>query len=255
MKERIKDFVLELGVDDIGFASVPDYHSPRSPQVESIMPGAKSIIVLAYRELSSCESPNMRIAMNGRMDVMEFSKSCSYKLARFIEKEFNGRAMTVGVSYPMAMEQETGGSVGELSLRHAAVAAGLGVIGRHNLVIHPELGTRVIFTAVLCDLDLSTDPPVTAELCIDCDICVEACPAGALDEEGFTNVNKCLSQSQPWGIGGSIRFWSKFVDGTPEQQKQMFIDPHYWRLYQAQLIGFQYNCFKCMSSCPVGLKR
>lgn len=255
MKNRIKDFGLELGIDDVGFASVSDYHSPRSPQVRGIMPGARSIIVLAYRELSSCESPNMRIAMNGRMDVMEFSRSCSYKLARFIEKELNGRTMTVGVSYPITMEQETGGSVGELSLRHAAVAAGLGVMGRHNLVIHPQLGTRVIFTAIICDLELSSDPLINEDLCIDCDICVESCPVGALDEEGLTNVNKCLGHSQPWGIGGSIKFWNQFVASTPEQQKKMFIDPHYWRLYQAQSIGFQYNCFNCMSTCPVGLKK
>ncbi len=254
MKSKIRDFVLRMDVDDVGFASVSDYNSPRSPQVDSLMPGARSIIVLAYRELTTCESPNMRIAMNGRLDVMEFSRSCSYKLARFIEKEFNARAMTVGVSYPIAMDKKTGGSVAELSLRHAAVAAGLGVIGRHNLVLHPDLGTRVIFTAVICDLELDSDPAVTEELCIDCDICIEACPVGALDGEGFTNVNKCLSCSQPWGIGGSIGFWSKFADAAPEQQKQMFIDPHYWRLYQAQGMGFQYNCFKCMSSCPVGVK-
>ena len=49
MKQKIKDFVLGLGVDDAGVAAVSSYNSPRSPQIESIFPEAKSIIVLAYR--------------------------------------------------------------------------------------------------------------------------------------------------------------------------------------------------------------
>lgn len=252
-KEKIRDFALDMGVDDVGFASVADYHSPLSPDVASIFPGARSMIVLAYKELSTCESDNPQIAMNGRMDLMEFSRSCNYKLARFLEREEGTRAMTVPVSYPMEMSEQTKGSVGDISLRHAAMAAGLGALGRHNLVIHPRFGTRVIFTAVLSQLDLPSDPPVEEDLCLECDACVENCPGGALDEEGKTDVMKCLKNSQPYGLGGNIRFWSKFAEASPEERKGMVRDTAYWRLYQAGFIGFQYCCFNCLKICPVGL--
>jgi len=52
MKEKIKEFVLSLGVDDVGIASIKNYKSPRSPDLQSIFPGAKSLVVLAYKELS-----------------------------------------------------------------------------------------------------------------------------------------------------------------------------------------------------------
>ena len=81
-----------------------------------------------------------------------------------------------------------------------------GVFGRHNLVINPRFGTRIIFTAILTELPLSSDPPVEEELCDQCGICVEACPAGALDVEGQTDQLKCLKSSQPYGIGGLIRY-------------------------------------------------
>lgn len=252
MKEKIRKFVLEMGVDDVGFAALSDYNSPKSPKVETIFPQAKSIVVLAYKELSTCESPNMQIAMNGRLDVMEFSRSCNYKLARFLEKEFKAKAMSVSVSYPLEMSQKTLGVVGDISLRHAAVAAGLGVLGRHNLVLHPEFGSRVIFSAVLIDLDLLSDRPVEDNLCIQCNLCVDSCPAGALNEEGKTDVSKCLKNSQPYGIGANIRFWNKFIESSPEEQKQMFKYESFWRLYQAGFIGFQYCCFNCLKSCPVG---
>lgn len=252
MEEKVKDFVLSLGVDDVGIASAADYHSYRSPALQSIFPGVKSLIVLAYKELPNCESENMQIAMGGRLDVLEFARSCNYRTARFLERKFKAKAMTVPPSYPLFMSYETKGTVGDVSLRHAAVVAGLGNFGRHNLVIHPVMGTRVLFTALLTDLELEPDSPVTEKLCTDCNACVENCPAGALDEEGKTDDLKCLKNSQPYGLGASIRFWSKFVESSPEEQKKMVRDVNFWRLYQAGFIGFQYYCFNCLKSCPVG---
>lgn len=250
MKDKIRKLALEMGVDDIGFAAPSKYHSPRSPKVETIFPEIKTIIVLAYKELSSCESINMQIAMNGRLDVMEFSRSCNYKLARFLEKEYKAKAMTVSVSYPLEMSYRTKGCVGDVSLRHAAVAAGLGTFGRHNLVIHPQLGTRVIFTAVLCNLDITPDSEIEHSLCNNCNICVQSCPAGALNKEGKTAILRCIRNLQPYGIGSVGQFWEKFAGSSLEEQKSMVKSEHFWRLYQAGSIGFQYFCFQCLAKCP-----
>src|SRR5512135_1024288 len=126
MKDVIRNFVLSLGVDDVGFASVDDYKSPRSPAVESLFPGARSIIVMAFRELSACESPSPQLAMNARLDLMEFTRSACYRVARYVETELGSPTVTVPISYPMdfATPQKIG--LAEVSLRHAAVSAGLG---------------------------------------------------------------------------------------------------------------------------------
>lgn len=252
MKETIRRFALDLGVDDVGFVSARDYGSPQSPPLDSIFPGARSIVVLAYGELDSCDSPDSHVAMNGRMDLMEFSRSCNYKVSRNLQRTLGARAMTVPVSYPMEMKEETKGAVGQVSLRHAAVAAGLGAFGSHNIVVHPRLGSRVVFSAVLSDLDLRTDPALEKNPCTDCGLCVRGCPARALDEPGRTDLMKCIKNSQPYGLGGAIRFWSRFGEASAAERKAMLKDSHFWRLYQAGHIGPQYFCFKCMSVCPVG---
>jgi epoxyqueuosine reductase QueG len=252
MKEKIKEFVLGMGVDDVGIASVKDYKSPKSPDLENIFPGAKSFVVLAYKELSNCESGNMQIAMGGRLDILEFARSSNYKVARFLEREFKAKAITVPPSYPLQMSYETKGTIGDVSLRHAAFAAGLGNFGRNNLILHPKMGSRVLFTAAITNLELPSDPPVFERFCTDCNACVENCPAGALNEEGKTDDMKCLKNSQPFGIGSAIRFWTKFAESPTEEQKKMVRDVNYWRLYQAGFIGFQYFCFNCIKSCPVG---
>ncbi|WP_094604011.1 Epoxyqueuosine reductase [Sporomusa silvacetica DSM 10669] len=249
MEETIRKYVLDLGVDDIGFLSVQDYKSPASPAIDSIFPEARSIIILAYHELATCESPSPITAMNGRMDLMEFSRSCNYKLARFLTKDFCAKAMTVPFSYPM----DLGNSIaGQLSLRHAAVSAGLGTFGRHNIVVHPQFGTRVCFTAVLTDLELKTTNSTLEDICVNCNQCVTNCPANALDQPGQTDVLRCLQKSQPYGIVASAGFWVKFVNSSADEQNVMLRSEFYAKMYQSQFIGFQYYCFNCMKTCPVG---
>ena len=253
MKQKIKDFALGLGVDDVGFATASDYYSPLTLALDTMFPQAKTLIVMVYREASHCESENMRIAMSGRLGIMDFMKSCNYKLSRFLERECTAKAMVMPASYPSNISPESKfGLIGDFSHRHAAIAAGLGNWGRNNLVIHPTLGARVLFSTILSDIELPSDPPVTQELCNECNLCVNSCPGGALDEEGKTDQMKCLAHSQPYGVGANIRFWTRFIDGTPEEQKIMMRSPEYMRLYQASFIGHQYHCFTCYSMCPIG---
>jgi len=248
MKEKIRKFILDLGVDDVGFAAIQDYHSPASPPLESIFPEGKSIIVMAFAELDNCESENMQIAFAGRLDQGAFARSSTYQIARFLKRKFRAKVMTVPISYPMEASR---GPIAEVSLRHAAVAAGLGNLGLHSLVIHPDLGSKVIFQAVITDLELESDPPVKERLCLDCNACLDNCPAKALGD-GKTDALKCLQHSQPYGAMANIGFWHKFIDSTPEEQKKMFLDPQYRQLNQAITLGTQYYCFNCLKSCPVG---
>lgn len=80
MKESIRSFVLDLGVDAVGFASADDYQSPNSPAIESLFPGARSMVVMAFRESSACDCPSPQLAMNARLDLMEFSRPAIYRV-------------------------------------------------------------------------------------------------------------------------------------------------------------------------------
>ncbi|HON24164.1 MAG TPA: hypothetical protein PKV74_10350, partial [Syntrophales bacterium] len=155
-KEDIRSYALNLGADAVGFAAIEDYKSPKSPDPKLILPGVKSIVVMAYRELDGgVESMNTRTCMSGRMALMELSQKNVYLLGRYVEDKYRVRTAPVLISYPLDMGPGVMGLIGDLSLRHAAVAAGLGVFGRHNLVIHPRFGSRIIFTALLTELALA----------------------------------------------------------------------------------------------------
>ena len=253
VKEKIKQYILDLGVDDVGFAKIEDYQSPKSYPVQTFLPSAKTIISLVYQELDTCESPSATIAMNGRLDMNYFQRSCSYQINRFLKKEFQAKTVDIPASYPMEQSKERMG-LADFSQRHAAVATGMGILGRHNLVIHPRFGTRIGLTSLITDLEIEPDQKIEKDLCVHCDLCVKNCPGGALAEIGKTDIGKCIVHSQPYGAGADVGFWQQFADSSPEEQKQMFVDEKYRRIRQAHSIGMQYYCFNCMKSCPVGLK-
>ena len=252
VKEEIRKHALSLGIDVAGFAAIEDYRSRRSPDPRSILPDVKSIVVLGHRMIDGAlDSKNMRINITARMGVMDTSKSHLYLLSRFIEDRYKAKAAPVLSSYPLDMEAPALGLIGDVSLRHAAVAAGVGVFGRHHLVIHPRFGSRLSFTAVMTNLPLQSDPPLTELLCDNCNLCVDACPGRALDDEEKTDERKCLRASQPYGIGGASAFAQSLLGKTPEEQKKILREPRFMSLYQASFIGFQYACFNCIAVCPI----
>ena len=64
---------------------------------------------------------------------------------------------------------------------NAAEIAGLGVIGKNYLLTNSQYGDLLWLSAVLVDAELMPDEIAQFTMCDNCNKCVEACPAGALD--------------------------------------------------------------------------
>lgn len=252
MKEMIRDFIRNLGVDDVGFASVSDYDSPKSPLIDNFFPGARSIIVLAYQELSSCESPSMQLAMNGRYDKYATMHHDCYRISHFIETRFHAKTLSIPTFFTMDANSGAPKAVSEFSLRHAALAAGLGRFGRNNLIIHPRFGPRVSFNAILTTLELETDTTPCEDVCAHCDICVDGCPGHALDTEGQTDVMKCMKVSKPFSTNGFLMYVDKFTHADQEEKMKMLTGMSFMPYYQAAAGERDYNCFNCLKLCPIG---
>lgn len=128
-KEKIRKYAEDLGVGVIGFTSIEDYKSERSPDPRTILPKAKAIVVFGHRMIDGAlDSKNPRLNLAGRMAVTDTSKSHLYLMARFIEKNYKTKTTPVLSSYPLDMEAPALGLLGDVSLRHAAVSAGVGVL-------------------------------------------------------------------------------------------------------------------------------
>jgi epoxyqueuosine reductase len=72
---------------------------------------------------------------------------------------------------------------GGVFLKDAAVLAGLGCIGKNNLLITPSHGPRVRLRALFIDADIPPTGPISFDPCIDCEVfCRRVCPENAMDE-------------------------------------------------------------------------
>ncbi|MBM3248195.1 MAG: epoxyqueuosine reductase [Candidatus Omnitrophica bacterium] len=81
-----------------------------------------------------------------------------------------------------------------LSHKKIGLMAGLGWIGRNNLLVNERLGSQFRLVTVLTDMDLEADKPLNKD-CGTCKLCMEVCPANAIKQskDDFDHV-KCLEK-------------------------------------------------------------
>ncbi len=119
----------------------------------------------------------------GNRDLMAVSKS--------LRKWFGDTLKTT--AQPLPYHVENGG----VFLKDAAVLAGLGVIGKNNLLTTPELGPRVRLRGLLLELDLAPTGPI--DWFTPCDgcpqLCQAACPVAAF-ENGRYSRSRCMVQME-----------------------------------------------------------
>lgn len=73
---------------------------------------------------------------------------------------------------------------GILSLRHAGYLAGLGKLGRNNLLINKDYGNMIQIGALLKKEEFDPDPLASYEACLSrCRICLDHCPQHVLTGE------------------------------------------------------------------------
>lgn len=70
--------------------------------------------------------------------------------------------------------------VRRFSHKAAATCAGLGSVGRHGLLNHPDYGPHVVWATIVTNAPLEVSDPVHQSDCGDCGLCVAACPGGAI---------------------------------------------------------------------------
>jgi len=85
-----------------------------------------------------------------------------------------------GLSLPYQIE------FGGTFLKDSAHLAGLGVIGRNNLLVTPAFGTQVRLRGIFMEADLEPTDPLDFNPCTGCDRpCHRACPQGAFRSGTF----------------------------------------------------------------------
>ncbi len=256
LTQEVKEFALkEIGADLVGIADVERFAgAPPGHRPEELLPGARSVIVMAARALDSTFlSTNPRVYVQRYWQLRTRLQEAGYDMCRFLED----RAQ-VAINFPATAPQDSG-PVGKMvfadfSHRHAAELAGLGRIGRNQLFITPQHGPRVMLMSVITTADLAADDLSPEEVCEDgCNLCVDLCPQQALSPEGI-DVKKCLRGYGRFGLIGLLKLLRTVMEEKdPEKIKKLVFGPTTWTLWMVLQYGTGPSmCNACIASCPVG---
>jgi epoxyqueuosine reductase len=126
-------------------------------------------------------------------------RSQSRKLRIWMGEELGIKAL----SLPYQVE------FGGVFLKDAAHLAGLGVIGRNNLLVTPEFGTRVRLRGIFIEAELEPTGPIDFDPCTGCDMpCHRACPRDAFRsgvfERPLCRLENDEREANVEVLGGSI---------------------------------------------------
>ena len=252
---EVKAVSREMGADLVGIASAVSVETTSTRRGPSnILPEACSVVVFAKRMLSgSIESSSTEVATIQNLTLYQELDRISYTLGCFLE-ERGYRAATIPAYIPVEMTSETKGFVGVVSLRHVAQAAGLGMLGKNNLLITSRFGPRVRLGGVVTTAPIDPDQPFIEDLCGECGACTAACPVNAISQPGRTHTGRCVRQVLPYGLSRLVKYLTEGLDEPHEEFKQSIVTSDFWNIYQSLQVGLQYGCHACINACPVGTK-
>lgn len=165
--KAIRQQAEHLGIEAIGFAGMqPDwYYDGKDKAWRTII-----VLGLAMDYGLMSRAPDV---VAGAHVVREYARGmkASKDLTAWIRQQGH------------AAEPEHGPFAGDLTLIPAAIAAGLGELGKHGSLINRDMGSCFRLAAVLTDLPLPADEPDdfgADDFCARCQLCSTRCPPQAI---------------------------------------------------------------------------
>lgn len=248
------DLARAAGADDA--ALVPLDHPELEgevPHVRAALPSARTLLAYVVRTTRApVRAPQRSVANAEFHRASDRVDHVGDAIARALEAR-GVPAITPPVGFPMEMDRfpERGWVV---SHKTAAAAAGLGKIGLHRNLIHPRFGSFVLLGTVLIGADVPA-PLRTLDFnpCMNCRLCVAACPVGAIDPSGRFDTAACLTHNYREFMTGFNDFVGTVTESQDRWQYRAKVgqaESASW--WQSLTSGPHYKAAYCIAACPAG---
>ena len=131
---------------------------------------------------------------------------------------------------------------------------GLGMMGIHRNVIHPKFGNFILLGTILIDAEVSEyGQPIDYNPCLECKLCVAACPVGAISPEGDFNFSACYTHNYREFMGGFTDWTEEVADSKNRfDYRKRVSDSESASMWQSLSFGANYKAAYCLSVCPAG---
>ncbi|NUP03861.1 MAG: epoxyqueuosine reductase [Nonomuraea sp.] len=252
---RLRELCLAAGADDVAAVSLdhPDLAGERE-HARSALPGTRSLIAMAVRmNRDNCRSP-ARSAANQEFHQTDEQANHTARNVTQALQDAGYRALNPSVGFPQEMDRFPSERIWVVAHKTVAVAAGLGVMGLHRNVIHPKFGSFVLLVTVLVDAEVSTyGQALDHNPCIDCKLCVAACPVGAIAKDGAFDAPACTTHNYREFMSG-FTDWAQTVADSEDaaDHRSRVTDSESASMWQSLSSPPGYRSGYCLAVCPAG---
>ncbi len=250
----LRDLCLEAGADDVGFVGIDrEEIALEREDILSYVPCTKTLISFVCRmNREPIRSPGRSVA---NLEFHHTGDKVNDVARRVVsELETKGvRAINPSMGFPMEMDRFPG-KIWIVSHKSVAVAAGLGHMGIHRNVIHPKFGNFILLGTILMDAEVSSyDHPIDYNPCLECKLCVSACPVGAIGSDGYFNFSACYTHNYREFMAGFTDWVENIAESNgAANYRQRVSDSESASMWQSLSFGANYKAAYCMAVCPAG---
>jgi len=227
-------------VDAIGFAPVDRFdNAPEKHHPSQVCRDARTIIVFGKaipRGMIHSPAYNLYIMHRVYHSTYPYLDELGLMLSMWIESQGRHLAVPVPSYAPMVFHERE--PWGIMSLKHAAVEAGLGNFGKNGLMHNPRYGSLIRLGAVVTSAEMPGDPKLEDSPCAEkCSSCLKACPSKAFEEDGSFKKMTCLAKTIKHAI-------YPLAFQNPEGVKQIE------RVTNTAGYNYWLSCDTCLKVCP-----
>jgi epoxyqueuosine reductase len=251
----LRELCLAAGADDAAAVSLdhPDLAGERE-HVQSALPGARTLIAMAVRmNRDNCRSPARSVANQEFRQTDEQANRAARSVTRALQ-DAGYRALNPSVGFPQEMDRFPRERIWVVAHKTVAVTAGLGVMGLHRNVIHPKFGSFVLLATVLVDAEVSEyGQALDYSPCVDCKLCVAACPVGAISKDGEFDGLACTTHNYREFMSG-FTDWAQTVADSQDaaDYRSRVTDSENASMWQSLSSPPGYKSGYCLAVCPAG---
>lgn len=253
--EWLRQLCLEAGADDAGFVEIDRAEiADQKSDLLWLLPGTKTLVSFVMRmNRENIRTPARSIANLEFHHTTDDTNETARKIVAALER-IGVRAINGGAAgFPMEADR-WGAKMWVVSHKPIAVAAGLGRIGIHRNVIHPKFGNFILLGTILIDAKLSEySYAIDYNPCLECKLCVAACPTGAIGSDGNFNFSACYTHNYREFMGGFNDWVETIADSKSRLDYRTKISgSESVSMWQSLSFGANYKAAYCLSVCPAG---